>query len=101
MIVLMTPDWKEVLEGILKKNPEDLTYDEIGFLNARRTYLNNEQKRIFSSVLLKEKPVKEEVKPVEESPVAVPAEGVEQAPPTGIKTDDFSGDGKADPDVIK
>jgi len=46
---------KKELEKILSKNPEELMYEEIQFLNARRTYLTNEQKRVFASVLLKEK----------------------------------------------
>jgi hypothetical protein len=42
------------LDRITQLNPEDLQYEEIRFLNARRNYLNNEQKRIFKSVLVKE-----------------------------------------------
>ena len=48
---------KKELERILRINPEDLKYEEIQFLNARRTYLTNEQKRVYASVLVKEKKV--------------------------------------------
>ena len=46
---------KKELDKILNKNPEDLAYEEIQFLNARRSYLTNDQKRVFASVLVKEK----------------------------------------------
>lgn len=45
-------------DRIVKLNPEDLHYEEIQFLNARRVYLNNEQKRVFGSILVKEKEIK-------------------------------------------
>ena len=41
----------ENLDRILKLNPEDLTPEEKAFLYARRSYLNNEQMRIFKKVL--------------------------------------------------
>jgi len=48
---------KKELARILAINPEDLSYEEIQFLNARRSYLTNDQKRIFASILVKEKKV--------------------------------------------
>lgn len=47
----MNPEAQEELDRILKLNPEDLSPEEKAFLNARRSYLNNEQKRVFDSVL--------------------------------------------------
>jgi hypothetical protein len=49
------------LQRILNLNPEELKPHEVAFLNARRGYLNNDQKRIFASVL-KGSPVKQEKK---------------------------------------
>ena len=46
---------QKIFDKILKINPSDLSYEDIQFINARRSYLNNEQKRIFASVLVKEK----------------------------------------------
>jgi hypothetical protein len=53
--IFMDKESQKILDGIVKKNPSDLSYEEIQFLNARRTYLTNEQKRVFVSVLVKEK----------------------------------------------
>lgn len=42
---------KEVLAGILEKEPASLTSDEVGVLQARRSYLNSEQKKVFAEAL--------------------------------------------------
>ena len=51
---------KTKLENILSRDPIELTEEEIGFLNARRTYLTSEHKRIFAKVLIKEDTNKKE-----------------------------------------
>ena len=76
----MNPKDKELVESILVKNPEDLSIYEVAVLNARRDYLNNEQKRVFASVLRPESPLvaveTPVVQPVQEAvpPVLPPAE---------------------------
>jgi hypothetical protein len=55
----MNPEAQEELDRILKLNPDQLTSDDVAFLNARRDYLTDEQKRIFQSVLVKETKTKE------------------------------------------
>lgn len=40
-------DIQDVFEDILSKNPEDLTLDESVFLQARRDYLTNLEKKEF------------------------------------------------------
>lgn len=50
---------QEEFDRLVKLNPEDLTGAERDFLNARRTYLNNEQRRVFGDVLRKEDSVEE------------------------------------------
>lgn len=50
----MNPEAKEELERILALNPEELTAHDIKFLNARRDYLNKEQRRVFASKLVDE-----------------------------------------------
>jgi len=47
----MNPEAQEELNRILQMNPSDLSVEEKAFLNARRTYLNNEQRRVFASVI--------------------------------------------------
>ncbi len=47
----MNKEAQEYLENILKKDPAWLIEDDIKFLNARRDYLTDEQKRVFASVL--------------------------------------------------
>lgn len=47
----MNPEAKIVLENILAKDKSMLNSEEIGFLRARRSYLNDEQKKRFSDVL--------------------------------------------------
>jgi len=39
------------LDRLLKLSPSDLTADDRAFLRARRSYLTDDQKRIFKSVL--------------------------------------------------
>jgi hypothetical protein len=46
---------QEKFDRIVKTDPDGLSYEEIQFLNARRTYLTQDQRRIFASVLKKEK----------------------------------------------
>ena len=52
---IMDEQSQKIFDKILKINPSDLSYEDIQFINARRTYLNDEQKRVFASVLVKEK----------------------------------------------
>jgi len=47
----MNEEAKQELERILSMDPASLNASEIGFLKARRSYLNPEQKAIFASVL--------------------------------------------------
>ena len=47
----MDPRSQERLDNILKKNPETLTIEEIGFLRARRSYLKKIQLEEYESVL--------------------------------------------------
>ena len=49
---------QKVFDRIVKTDPSGLSYEDIQFLNARRTYLTSEQKRVFASVLVKEKEIK-------------------------------------------
>ena len=56
----MNPQDQEVLDNILKQNPEDLNPVNRAILNARRDYLTNDQKRIFASVLAHEQEVQKE-----------------------------------------
>lgn len=42
---------QERLDNILKKNPEDLTTEEIKFLKARRTYLKKSQLKEYDKIL--------------------------------------------------
>lgn len=53
-IVSMDEQSKARLEAILGSNPEDLIQDDIDFLNGRRWALNNEQRRVFASVLIQD-----------------------------------------------
>ncbi|MHA1400143.1 MAG: hypothetical protein ACTSQE_07325 [Candidatus Heimdallarchaeaceae archaeon] len=48
---------QEALDKVLAKNPAVLRTMEIAFLRARQEYLSDEQKKKFSSVLVKEKKV--------------------------------------------
>src|SRR5260221_9469799 len=50
----MNPEDTAVLQEILTRNQEDLTAYDIKFLNARRGYLNKEQRRVFASKLVDE-----------------------------------------------
>jgi hypothetical protein len=47
-----------ILNRILAQNPEDLNKQDREFLNARRSYLTNEQRRVFASVLIDERVAK-------------------------------------------
>lgn len=49
----MNPEAQEIFDKIVKKDPKDLTYDEILFLHARRPYLTSDQMRIFGEVIAK------------------------------------------------
>lgn len=53
-------DIQEMLDNLLNKSPADLTPDEIGFLKARRDYLNETEiksiPKIEEVVEVKEKP---------------------------------------------
>ena len=44
---------QKIFDSIVKKNPQDLSKDEVEFIHARRPYLNDEQLRIFKDVLAK------------------------------------------------
>ena len=46
---------KLVLKKIRRKTVEELREDEIGFLRARKTYLNLDDKDKFKSVLIEKK----------------------------------------------
>lgn len=48
----MDPKSKEVLEQIISKEVDALQETEIAFLNARSSYLSDEMKEKFSSVLV-------------------------------------------------
>ena len=56
----MNPDAQEYLDKILKKSPNDLNTEEMGFLRARRSYLKPAQVEEYKEVL--------EVKSVKEQP---------------------------------
>lgn len=49
----MNPEAQAIFDKIVKKNPQDLSSDEINFIHARRPYLNDEQLRIFKDILEK------------------------------------------------
>ena len=49
----MNPEAQVIFDKIVKKNPQDLSKDEIEFIHARRPYLNDEQLRVFKDVLAK------------------------------------------------
>jgi hypothetical protein len=51
----MDKESQKVFDRIVKTDPSALSYEDIQFINARRTYLTTEQKRVFASVLVKEK----------------------------------------------
>ena len=51
----MDKESQEVFDKIVKLDPSSLSYEQIQFLNARRTYLTQEQRRVFASILVKEK----------------------------------------------
>ena len=53
----MDKESQKLFDTLVKKSPEDFSYEEIQFLNARRSYLTSDQKRIFTSILVKEKKV--------------------------------------------
>ena len=99
----MNPQAQELLASILKKNPEDLTKDEVSFLNARRTYLSNEQIRIFVSVLnevpviLKSKPGPRAKTKYQEPTKEEMAKQLEKEP---LDTVPFDDGGQADPDKV-
>lgn len=58
----MNPEAQERLDEILKKDPETLTQEEIGFLRARRSYLKKSQEEEYASVLETKPPKTETVK---------------------------------------
>lgn len=58
----MNPEAQAVLEGILAKDKSTLTDDEVAFLRARRSYLNDEQTKRFADVLEGEKSSKKSSK---------------------------------------
>ena len=100
---------QEILEAILKKNPEDLDLEERKTLRARESYLNNEQRRVFKTVLT----VDENPKKEEEAPAEKPAKKKEDKPKKETlavnpeveakkeeaPADDFSGGEDKDPDA--
>lgn len=47
----MNPEAQTVLDEILKKDPEELTEDEVRFLRARRSYLKKSQLEEYDSIL--------------------------------------------------
>lgn len=47
----MNPEAQAVLDEILKKDVDELTDYEIGFLRARRSYLKKAQLEEYSSIL--------------------------------------------------
>lgn len=60
----MNPEAQAVLDEILKKDPQNLTTDDIEFLRARSSYLKKSQLDEYDSVLnpKTKPPVKETVK---------------------------------------
>lgn len=48
---LMDIESEEHLKALLQLNPRELSPEDRGFMYGRRTYMNDEQKRIFASVL--------------------------------------------------
>jgi hypothetical protein len=49
----VNPEAQAIFDKVVKKNPRDLSDDEINFIHARKPYLNDEQLRIFKDVLEK------------------------------------------------
>ena len=47
----MNEDAQKIFDKLVKMNPQDLIPEQVAFLHARRPYLNDEQLRIFKSVL--------------------------------------------------
>ena len=81
---------QEYFNELVEKSPEDLSFEEIGFLKARRSYLDPVQKEIFGKVLgltVEEKPLskarKEEV--VEPTPIEPVADEPKEEPKVAPK----------------
>ncbi len=47
----MDEESKKMLEVIMSKSQEDLSTEERGFLMARRSYLNDEQKKRYADMI--------------------------------------------------
>lgn len=47
----MNPEAQELLDSILKKNPEDLNEEEQAFVRARSSYLKKSQLEEFKDIL--------------------------------------------------
>ena len=105
----MNPEDTELLNSVLSKSLEELTPYDVEVLNARRGYLNSEQKKVFASVLRKdneeetsqEVPAEEpksKATPKKEIPVEEPAP--EETPAKDTKEDEFNpySGGNSDPD---
>jgi hypothetical protein len=49
----MNEEAQKIFDAIVKKNPRDLSEDEVNFIHARRPYLNDEQMKVFGGVIAK------------------------------------------------
>lgn len=58
----MNPEAVQVLETILAKDKATLNSEEVAFLRARRSYLNDEQTKRFADVLEDEDAPKKKTK---------------------------------------
>jgi hypothetical protein len=67
----MNPEAQSELDRILALQPAELSEAEAGFLRARRSYLNEEQRTVFAEVLAAGEPVAEA--PAEEESVEASA----------------------------
>lgn len=49
----MNESAQKIFDKLVKISPKDLTKDEIAFLHARRSYLTDDQMRIYGDVIAK------------------------------------------------
>jgi hypothetical protein len=54
----MNPEAVEMLETLLKMDKSMLNEEQAGFIRARRSYLNDEQRARFADIIGEEKPAK-------------------------------------------
>jgi hypothetical protein len=82
---MMNPEAQAELDRIVAIEPAALSEAEVGFLQARRSYLSEEQKAVYAEVLnagpaLAEQPEGEIVEAVEVETVTDAEGGVTEAP---------------------